>query len=75
MKNFIFGSLNNNQSDVCFVLHNEALNEIYFCYQSGDQFTAFPNANRCNRAAVYNYRSTHGHSTICPMSQLAQTPT
>ena len=57
MKNFIFGSLNNQQSDVCFVLHNEALNEIYFCYQSGDQFLGFPNANRCNRAAVYNYRS------------------
>ena len=51
VKNFVFGSLNNNQSDVCFVLHNEALNEIYFCYQSGDQFTGFPNANRCNRAA------------------------
>ena len=57
VKNFIFGSLNNQQSDVCFVLHNEALNEIYFCYQSGDQFLGFPNANRCNRAAVYNYRS------------------
>ena len=60
VKNFIFGSLNNNQSDVCFVLHNEALNEIYFCYQSGDQFTGFPNANRCNRAAVFNYRTAGG---------------
>ena len=57
VKNFIFGSLNDQQSDLCFVLHNEALNEIYFCYQSSDQFVSFPNANRCNRAAVFNYRA------------------
>ena len=25
--------------------------------QSGDEFASFPNANRCNRAAVYNYRN------------------
>lgn len=56
VKDFIFGSLNNNAHDVCFVQHNPTLNEIYFCYQSGDAHVAFPNADRCNRAAVYNYR-------------------
>jgi hypothetical protein len=57
VKNFIYSSLNNNAADVCFVHHNPTLNEIYFCYQSGDQHLAFPNADRCNRAAVFNYRN------------------
>ena len=57
VKNFIFGGLNTQNADRCFVSHNESLNEIYFCYQSGDQHVAFPNATRCNRAAVYNYRN------------------
>ena len=56
-KNHIFQGLNIQQADVCFVQHNEALNEIYFCYLSGDQYVSFPNATRCNRAAVYNYRN------------------
>jgi hypothetical protein len=57
VKDFIFGSLNNQAADVCFVHHNPTLNEVMFCYQSGDQYVAFPQANRCNRAAVYNYRN------------------
>ena len=56
-KNFIFDNLNNSAANVCFVQHNPTLNEIYFCYQSGDQHVAFPNADRCNRAAVYNTRN------------------
>lgn len=56
-KNFIYSNLNNNNSDVCFTQHNPVLNEIYFCYMSGDSRVEFPNANRCNRAAVYNYRA------------------
>lgn len=56
-KNFIFQSLNTQKSDVCFVQHNPNLNEIYFCYLSGDEHVSFPNATRCNRAAVYNYRT------------------
>ena len=55
-KNFIFGSLNNSAADVCFVQHNPTLNELMFCYQSGDPYVAFPASDRCNRAAVYNYR-------------------
>ena len=57
VKNFIYTGLNIQNADRCFVSHNEDLNEIYFCYQSGDEHVAFPNATRCNRAAVYNYRN------------------
>jgi len=57
VKNFIYSSINNQDSDRCFVQHNPTLNEIYFCYKSGDEYVAFPNADRCNRAAVYNYRN------------------
>ena len=56
-KSFIFDNLNNDNTDVCFAMHNTNLNEIMFCYMSGDADTAFPNANRCNRGAVYNYRN------------------
>lgn len=57
VKNFVFQNLNNQASDVCFVQYNPTLNEIMFCFQSGDALTAFPNANRCNRAAVFNTRN------------------
>lgn len=57
VKNFIYGGLNINKADVCFVQHNVNLNEIYFCYLSGDEHVAFNAATRCNRAAVYNYRN------------------
>jgi len=56
-KKFIFSGLNNFNADRCFVVHNKALNEIYFCYQSGDALVSMPTTDRCNRAAVYNYRS------------------
>lgn len=56
VKNFIFTGLNQSAKNVCFVQHNPTLNEIMFCYKSGDELVAFPNAERCNRAAVYNYR-------------------
>ena len=56
-KNFVFQGLNNQRSNVCFVHHNVNLNEIYFCYSSGDVLTAFSNSTRCNRAAAYNYRN------------------
>lgn len=57
VKNFIFSGLNEQNADRCFVQHNPKLNEIMFCYQSGDTLVSFPNATRCNRAAVYNYRA------------------
>ena len=56
VKNFIFQGLNALKKNRCFVHHDPNLNEIYFCYVSGDELVGFPNADRCNRAAVYNYR-------------------
>jgi hypothetical protein len=56
-KDFIFSSLNRDLSHLCFVSHNAKLNEIHFCYPSGDRLTGFENPETgCNRAAVYNYR-------------------
>jgi hypothetical protein len=57
VRSFIYNSLNNTAKERFFVQHNPTLNEIYFCYLSGDALVNFPNANRCNRAAVYNYRN------------------
>jgi len=55
VRRFIFDNLNVQNNELCFVQHNPNLNEIYFCYKSGDSSVNFPNATRCNRAAVYNY--------------------
>lgn len=56
-RKFIYQGLNVKNADRCFVQHNKLLNEIYFCYQSGDSLVAFPDTERCNRAAVYNYKN------------------
>ena len=56
-RNFIFTGLNQKLSDRCFVQHNKVLDEIYFCYVSGDSLVNFPDTTRCNRAAVYNLRN------------------
>lgn len=57
VRSFIYTGLNAKNSDRCFVMHNQALSEIYFCYQSGDELVAFPDTARCNRAAVYNIKN------------------
>ena len=56
-RNFIFTGLNFSNADRCFVQHNKVLDEIMFCYQSGDSLVNFPDTDRCNRAAVYNIRN------------------
>jgi len=56
-RNFIFTGLNFANADRCFVQHNKVLDEIMFCYQSGDSLVNFPDTDRCNRAAVYNIRN------------------
>ena len=57
VKDYIFNSLNNSQTDRCFVSHNPDLEEVMFCYLSGDDMVSFANTTGCNRAAVYNYRN------------------
>ena len=55
VKNFIFKGINYSKANRCYVQHNQVLGEVYFCYNSSDEHVGFPNADRCNRAAVYNY--------------------
>lgn len=56
-RDFIYSSLNFAETNRCFVKHNPALKEIYFCYVSGDRLTRFASlyANGCNRCATYDY--------------------
>jgi hypothetical protein len=55
VRNFIFQGLDTSETRRCFVTHNAALKEIYFCYVSGDRFAGFVGGNGCNRAAVWSY--------------------
>jgi len=54
VRDFIYQGLNMQNSDRFFVHYNEVLQEVMFCYQSGDALVGFPNSNRCNRAAVFS---------------------
>jgi len=56
VKDYIFASLDNSKTNRCFVVCNKDLEEIYFCYPSGDDMVSMTNTDGCNRAAVYNYR-------------------
>lgn len=53
----IYSTLNIKNADRCFTMQNKELSEIYFCYQSGDALVSFDNVDRCNRAAVFNYKN------------------
>lgn len=59
VNDFIYQNMDRGRSKQFFVFHNAKLNEIYFCYVSGDGFVRWPNDGTygCNRAAVYNYRA------------------
>lgn len=57
VKNYIFSSLNTAKTDRCFVHHNADLDEVMFCYVSGDDMAEYTHGDRCNRAAVYNYKN------------------
>lgn len=56
VRKYIFGGMNTSLTDECFVIHNTALEEIYFCYHSGDDMALYADGTHCNRAAVYNYK-------------------
>jgi hypothetical protein len=57
VKDYIFGGMDTGKYDRCFVAHNHAVEEIMFCYVSRDDMAEFTSGDRCNRAAVYNYRT------------------
>lgn len=56
VRDYIFGGIDYNKSDKCFVMHNTELEEIYFCYHTGDDMVLYADGDECNRAAVYNYK-------------------
>lgn len=53
-REFIFRNLNIQKSEVCFVSYLPQLDEVWFCYNSGDPNLTFQNCDRCNCAAVYD---------------------
>lgn len=56
VRDYIFNGIDYTNKGSCFVLHNAAFEEIYFCYHTGDDLAVFEDGDKCNRAAVYNYR-------------------
>ena len=56
VKAYIFGGLNTAKTNRCFAHHNPELDEVMFCYVSGDDMAEYTNGERCNRAAVFNYK-------------------
>lgn len=58
VRDFIFDGMDTSSFDKCFVQHNPDLNEIYFCYKSGDDMVEeFKHGSYCNRAAAFNYQN------------------
>jgi len=57
VKQYIYSSLNTAKTDKCFVQANPLLEEIYFCYVSGDDMAEYTSGTECNRAAVFNYKN------------------
>lgn len=56
VREYIFSGIDYSKSDQCFVVHNTELEEIYFCYHTGDDMVEYADGDACNRAAVYNYK-------------------
>ena len=56
VRKYIFGGMDTSKVTECFVVHNSALEEIYFCYHTGDDMAVYADGTHCNRAAVYNYK-------------------
>ncbi len=55
VKDYIFSSLNQQLSNLCFVQHMPEYDEVAFCFVSGSSDVAYTTTTGCNRAAVYNY--------------------
>jgi len=56
VKKYVFSTIDTGKTSLCFTQHNKKLNEIYFCYRSNDDMSVQDiGADKCNRAAVYNY--------------------
>lgn len=66
VKKYIFSGLNTAKTDRCFVHHNPDLDEVLFCYVSGDDMAEYTHGDRCNRAAVFNYKNQTWSFTDLP---------
>ena len=66
VKSYIFNGLNTAKTDRCFVHHNPDLDEVMFCYVSGDDMAEYTHGDRCNRAAVFNYKNQTWSFTDLP---------
>ena len=55
VRDYIFSGLDMSKAGLCYVQHNPELEEIYFCYHTGDDMHTLPDCSHCNRAAIYNY--------------------
>ena len=58
VKDYIFNGMDTSAYDKCFIAHNQSIEEIMFCYKSNDDMAEFTSGSRCNRAAIYNYRTS-----------------
>ena len=66
VKTYIFSGLNTAKTNRCFVHHNADLDEVMFCYVSGDDMAEYTHGDRCNRAAVFNYKNQTWSFTDLP---------
>ncbi len=72
VRQYIYRTMNKKFTDRFFTVLNRALNEIMFCYVSGDELVSWPiDGSGCNRAAVYNYVSDTWTFYDLPMSTFA----
>lgn len=53
----IFNSINYSKRSSAFVMHDSVSNLVYFCYNTLSNEVKWTNAQFCNRAACYNYRT------------------
>jgi hypothetical protein len=72
VRQYIYRTMNKKYADKFFTILNRSLNEIMFCYVSGDELVDWPgNGQACNRAAVYNYVADTWTFYDLPMSLFA----
>ncbi len=54
VRKYIYQSIDLAAKDSFFVFKSPGKNTIHFCYKSADELVAFPDATKCNRAAVFD---------------------
>lgn len=72
VRQYIYRTMNKKYAQRFFTVHNRVLNEIMFCYVSGDELVSWSSDGAaCNRAAVYNYVEDTWTFYDLPMSLFA----